>query len=148
MGTYGREIREKRACLGNNGGASGAPWTHKIVTICVTFLRARGRSCRRETSSWRALRDGWDAPFMGSKMWHYDQSGHHAWPHGASGEPYSRTAKAVPGQVSRNEEICAIVTMWHFVTFWHFLLDRFVRYVMDIMFRRCVKCWFSESINV
>ena len=41
MGTYGRVRMEKRACLGNNGGTRGAPWTHKIVTICVTFLRAR-----------------------------------------------------------------------------------------------------------
>ena len=45
MGTYGRVRREKRACLGNDSGARGAPWTHKIVTICVTFLRARGQSC-------------------------------------------------------------------------------------------------------
>ena len=33
---------EKRACLGNNGGASGAHWTHKIVTICVTFCVCGG----------------------------------------------------------------------------------------------------------
>ena len=45
MGTYGRVRREKRACLGNDSGARGAPWTHKIVTICVTLLRARGQSC-------------------------------------------------------------------------------------------------------
>ena len=56
---------EKRACLGNNGGASGAPWTHKIVTICVTFLRARGQSCVRETRSWRAMCDVRDVHFMG-----------------------------------------------------------------------------------
>ena len=51
MGTYGRVGRVKRACLGNDSGARGAPWTHKIVTICVTLLRARGPSWGRETRS-------------------------------------------------------------------------------------------------
>ena len=60
MGTYGREIREKRACLGNNGGTRGAPWTHKIVTVCVTF-------CVRETRSWRAMCDVRDVHFMGAQ---------------------------------------------------------------------------------
>ena len=111
MGTYGREIREKRACLGNNGGTRGAHWTHKIVTICVTFCvrggshacakRAPGASCVmcEMCTSW------------GRETCHCEPSGHHAGPHGASGEPSSRTDKAVPGQVSRNEEICAIDMM-------------------------------------
>ena len=38
-------------------------------------------------------------------------SGHHAGPHGESGEPSSRTEMAVPGQVVHREEICAMVTM-------------------------------------
>ena len=67
MGIYRRVRMEKRACLGNNGGASGAPWTHKIVTICVTFLRARGQSCGRETRSWRAMCGVRDVHFMGAQ---------------------------------------------------------------------------------
>ena len=48
MGTYGREIRAKRACLGNNGGTRGAHWTHKIVTICVTFcVRGGSPACAK-----------------------------------------------------------------------------------------------------
>ena len=75
-------------------------------------------------------------------------SGHHVRPNDASGEPSGSAEQAVPGRIGHHEEICATDTMWHFVTFWHFLLDRFVRYVMDIMFRRCVNCWFSVSTNV
>ena len=158
MGTYGRVRREKRACLGNDSEPRGAPWKHKIVTTCVTFLRARGQSCGAKhipdapcvmCHSWgymcpsrcaiRALHWARNVPLRA--VWAS------AWLHGASGETSSRTEKAVPGKVVHREEICAIVMMWHFVTFWHFLLDRFLRYVMDIMFRRCVKGWFSASIN-
>ena len=148
MGTYGRVRREKRASLGNDSEPRGAPWTHKIVTICVTLLRARWPSWVRETRSWRYLRDARDVPFMGRKMRHGRPYRHHAWPHSASGEPSGMTEQAVPGRIGHREEICAIVMMWHFVTFWHFLLDRFLRYVMDIMFRRCINSWFSACIKV
>lgn len=57
------------------------------------------------------MRDGQDVPFMGRKMGRGEQSRHHEGAHGASGEPSSRTEKAVQGQVVNREEICAIVTM-------------------------------------
>ena len=159
MGTYGRVRREKRACLGNNGGARGAPWTHKMWQyashFCVreglpgcakhapdapcVMCPSRGYICHSRCAI-RALHWARYVPLRA--VWAS------AWPHGASGETSSRTEKAVPGKAAHREEICAIVMMWHFVTFWHFLLDRFSRYVMDIMFRRCVNCWFSVSINV
>ena len=120
----------------------------KLWQYASHFFFFIGPSWWRETRSWRAMRDARDVQFMERETCHYEPSGHHAGHHGSSGEPSSRTEKAVPGQVAHREEICAIVTMWHFVTFWHFLLDRFMRYVMDIMFRRCVNCWFLASINV
>ena len=50
-------------------------------------------------------------PSLGAKCAITSLSGHHAGPHGASGEPSSRTERAVPGQVVHREEICAIVMM-------------------------------------